>query len=141
MSNKEINMVQISGNLGQAPEYRGDLGKGGRATFSLAHSRYVPTLEGDTNFIKRTFWFRCVCWGKLATIASRLPKGAHIEVTGRLESRDWQDASGQRHSGVEIIVEQLEQREAPAQLETKPSKEYLSSTGKKRVTQGQNHRS
>lgn len=138
MSNKEINVVHLSGHLGQAPEYRGDLGNGGRATFSLAHSRYVPALEGETNFSKRTFWFRCVCWGKVATMASRLPKGTHIEVIGRLESWDWNDGSGQRHSGVEIIAEHLEQWEAPAQPETDPSKKKLSSASKKRVAQGQN---
>lgn len=130
-------MVQISGNLGQAPEYRPNLGQGGRATFSLAHSRYVPALEGDTNFIKRTFWFRCVCWGKLATTASRLPKGAHIKVTGRLESREWEDAKGQRQGGVEIIVEQIEQLPAQAQdqLETTPPKEAVTKVGKKAIGQ------
>jgi single-strand DNA-binding protein len=110
MSNN-INLVQISGNLGKAPEFRSEVGNG-LATFQLAHNRFVPSQgdsshgsSGKAEYSKRTSWFRCVAWGNMAEKIAKLEKGARIVVTGRLESHSWQDKQGQFQSRVEIVVE------------------------------------
>ncbi|HEX2913753.1 MAG TPA: single-stranded DNA-binding protein [Chloroflexia bacterium] len=107
--NNTINAVQLSGNLGKAPEYRPHTGSG-LATFSLANNRYIPRENGE--FEKRTGWFRCVAWGVVAEKVARLEKGARVLVTGRLESREWQDTYGIHHSGIEIVVENIQLLEA-----------------------------
>jgi single-strand DNA-binding protein len=110
MSNN-INLVQISGNLGKAPEFKAEVGTG-LATFQLAHNRFVASQgessngsSGKAEFTKRTSWFRCVAWGSVAEKVARLEKGARVVVTGRLESHSWQDKQGQLQSRVEIVVE------------------------------------
>jgi single-strand DNA-binding protein len=107
MSNN-INLVQISGNLGKAPEFKAEVGNG-LATFQLAHNRFVPNQgengssnggSGKGEYTKRTSWFRCV-----AEKVAQLEKGARIVVSGRLESHSWQDKQGNTQSRVEIVVE------------------------------------
>ena len=50
-----------------------------------------------------------VCWGKLANVANKyLSKGSKVYLEGRLQSRAWQDASGDKHYRTEIIVSYLE---------------------------------
>jgi single-strand DNA-binding protein len=110
MSNN-INMVQISGNLGKAPEFKAEVGTG-LATFQLAHNRFVAS-QGENGsssgskaeYMKRTSWFRCVAWGSMAEKVAKLEKGARVVVTGRLESHSWQDKQGQLQSRVEIVIE------------------------------------
>jgi single-strand DNA-binding protein len=113
MSNN-INLVQISGNLGKAPEFKAEVGTG-LATFQLAHNRFVPsqtengsTSGGKAEFTKRTSWFRCVAWGSMAEKVAKLEKGARVVVTGRLESHSWQDKQGNLQSRVEIVVEDFQ---------------------------------
>jgi single-strand DNA-binding protein len=110
MSNN-INLVQISGNLGKAPEFKAEVGTG-LATFQLAHNRFIPNQgessngsSGKAEYSKRTSWFRCVAWGNMAEKVAKLEKGARIVVTGRLESHSWQDKQGNSQSRVEIVVE------------------------------------
>jgi single-strand DNA-binding protein len=110
MSNN-INLVQIRGNLGKAPEFRAEVGTG-LAIFQLAHNRFVPNQgessngsSGKAEYSKRTSWFRCVAWGNMAEKVAQLEKGARIMVTGRLESHSWQDKLGQLQSRVEVVVE------------------------------------
>jgi single-strand DNA-binding protein len=107
MSNN-INLVQISGNLGKAPEFKAEVGTG-LATFQLAHNRFVPSQAENSGskaeYSKRTSWFRCVAWGNMAEKVAKLEKGARVVVTGRLESHNWQDKQGNNQSRVEIVVE------------------------------------
>jgi single-strand DNA-binding protein len=110
MSNN-INLVQISGNLGKAPEFKAEVGTG-LATFQLAHNRFVPSQAENgssggskAEYSKRTSWFRCVAWGNMAEKVAKLEKGTRVVVTGRLESRSWQDKQGQLQSRVEIVIE------------------------------------
>jgi single-strand DNA-binding protein len=112
MSNN-INLVQISGNLGKAPEFKAEVGNG-LATFQLAHNRFVPnqgdsssngSSSGKAEYSKRTSWFRCVAWGNMAEKVAKLEKGTRVVVTGRLESYSWQDKQGNTQSRVEIVVE------------------------------------
>lgn len=73
-------------------------------TFSLATSRRV--LDKQTNsYQEKTEWTPCVSYGKLAeTIGQHFQKGSEIFVTGRLQTRDWED-NGQKRYMTEVIVE------------------------------------
>lgn len=50
-----------------------------------------------------------VLWNKLAEIASRyLSKGGLVLIEGRIETRSWQDASGNKKYRTEIIGESMQ---------------------------------
>jgi single-strand DNA-binding protein len=128
MSNN-INLVQISGNLGKAPEFKAEVGTG-LATFQLAHNRFVPNQgdssngsSGKAEYSKRTSWFRCVAWGNMAEKVAKLEKGALVVVTGRLESHSWQDKQGNTQSRVEIVVEDFRLVETNKAVQTAEASE------------------
>ncbi len=57
-------------------------------TLSLAtKSSYKDKKTGE--YVSQTEWHQCVVFGKLATFAGSLKKGAHVEIDGELRSRDY----------------------------------------------------
>ena len=55
-------------------------------TLSLAtKSSYKDKKSGE--YVSHTEWHNCVVFGKLATFAGSLKKGAHVEIDGELRSR------------------------------------------------------
>jgi single-strand DNA-binding protein len=57
-------------------------------TLSLAtKSSYKDKKSGE--YISHTEWHQCVVFGKLATFAGSLKKGAHVEIDGELRSREY----------------------------------------------------
>lgn len=75
------------------------------ASFSLAVNRkYAKPGEA-----RETDFFNIIAWNKLAETASKyLKKGMQILITGRLQTRYWDDEQGQRHYVTEIIAEELD---------------------------------
>ena len=57
-------------------------------TLSLAtKSSYKDKKSGE--YVSHTEWHNCVVFGKLATFAGSLKKGAHVEIDGELRSREY----------------------------------------------------
>ena len=57
-------------------------------TLSLAtKSSYKDKESGE--YVSHTEWHNCVVFGKLATFAGSLKKGAHVEIDGELRSREY----------------------------------------------------
>ena len=57
-------------------------------TLSLAtKSSYKHKKTGE--YVSHTEWHNCVVFGKLATFAGSLKKGAHVEIDGELRSREY----------------------------------------------------
>jgi len=57
-------------------------------TLSLAtKSSYKDKKNGE--YVSHTEWHNCVVFGKLATFAGSLKKGAHVEIDGELRSREY----------------------------------------------------
>jgi single-strand DNA-binding protein len=42
----------------------------------------------------RTEWHRCTVWGKLTEFASKLEKGAHVQIEGELRYREYKQDRG-----------------------------------------------
>ncbi|MFQ1032575.1 single-stranded DNA-binding protein, partial [Gilliamella sp. BG4] len=54
---------------------------------------------------ERTEWHRVVIFGKLAEIAGEYcKKGSQVYLEGQLQTRKWQDQSGQDHYTTEVVV-------------------------------------
>ena len=45
--------------------------------------------NGKGEYDSRTEWHRCTAWGKLAEFASKLEKGAHVQIEGELRYREY----------------------------------------------------
>ena len=73
------------------------------ASFSLAVNRRFarPGEERQADFIN------IVAWSKLGEFCSKyFKKGQQVAVTGRLQTRTWDDDQGQKHYITEVIAEE-----------------------------------
>ncbi len=103
-----VNKVILIGNIGSDPEVKYTPNGVPVANFSLATSESW-TDKGSGQRQERTEWHRLVLWRKLAEIAGQyLKKGSKIYVEGKLQTRSWDDQSGQKRSITEIVVDSME---------------------------------
>lgn len=104
---KGVNRVIIVGNLGQDPEVK-YLPSGGAVTnITLATSEgWKDKQTGEKK--ETTEWHRVVLFGKLAEVAGEyLRKGSQVYIEGKLQTRKWQDQSGNDRYTTEIVVPQI----------------------------------
>ncbi len=116
----------IIGRLGRDPEMRYTPSGRPVTTFTVATSRTWNTSEGERKV--DTEWFNVVAWGNLAEICKQyLTKGQQVYVEGRLQSRSWDDAEGNKHTSVEIVANEMimlsERRDTEASAETETAEE------------------
>ena len=77
------------------------------ANVNLATNESWNDREGQRQ--ERTEWHRLVFWSKLAEIVGQyLKKGSKIYVEGRLQTRQWDDQSGQKRYTTEIVVSDMQ---------------------------------
>ncbi len=103
-----VNKVILIGNLGSDPEVRYTPDGVPVANFNLATSEsWNDRNTGERQ--ERTEWHRLVLWRKLAEIAGQyLKKGAKIYVEGKLQTRSWDDQSGQKRYTTEVVVNDMQ---------------------------------
>jgi single-strand DNA-binding protein len=104
---KDLNMVQLTGNLGKDPETKYTPQGSGVTKFSVAASRRWRTAEGEDR--ADTEWFNVVAWNKLDEICAQyLQKGSRVYIEGRLQTRSWDDQqTGQKRYMTEVIANDL----------------------------------
>ena len=102
-----VNKVILVGNLGRDPEIRTMQTGDKIATFSLATSdTWNDRQTGERR--ERTEWHRVVIFGRLAEIAERyLRKGSKVYLEGSLQTRKWQDQSGQDRYSTEVVLQRF----------------------------------
>ncbi|MDD5586446.1 MAG: single-stranded DNA-binding protein [Alphaproteobacteria bacterium] len=100
-----VNKVILVGNLGRDPEVRTFQNGGRVANLTLATSEnWKDKATGERK--ERTEWHRVVIFNEnLVGVAERyLKKGAKIYIEGQLETRKWQDQSGQDKYSTEVVL-------------------------------------
>jgi single-strand DNA-binding protein len=96
----------LIGNLGADPAMRYTPSGRPVTTFRLAASRSWKTAEGERR--TETEWFNIVAWGNLAEICNQyLSKGQQVYIEGRLQTRRWEDAEGNKRSTVEVVAGEM----------------------------------
>ncbi|MCG3210476.1 MAG: Single-stranded DNA-binding protein [Anaerolineae bacterium] len=101
-----LNKVMVIGNMGRDPELRYTPSGKPVTSFSLASSRSWVTPSGERR--EETEWFNVVAWGGLAEICNdKLAKSQQVYVEGRLQTRSWEDESGQRHFRTEVVASDM----------------------------------
>lgn len=100
-----INKVILIGNLGQDPEVKYTPSGNAVANLSLATDEsYKDRQTGQ--MVPKTEWHRIVMFGKTAEIAGQyLKKGSKVYIEGKLQTRKWQDQSGQDRYTTEVVVD------------------------------------
>lgn len=103
-----INKVILIGNLASDPELRSTPEGQQVCSFRLATNR-IWTDKQTGQKQQKTEFHNVVCWRRLAEIASKyLTKGNMVFIEGRLETRSWEDQSGNKRWRTEIIAENLQ---------------------------------
>ncbi len=99
-----INKVILLGHLGRDPEVKYMPNGNAVANITIATSEsWKDKNTGQQQ--DRTEWHRVVIFGKLAEIAGQyLKKGSLVYIEGQLQTRKWQDQSGQDRYTTEIVV-------------------------------------
>lgn len=99
-----VNKVILVGNLGRDPEVRTMQSGDKVANLSLATSEtWNDRQTGERR--ERTEWHRVVIFGRAADVAEQyLRKGSKVYVEGSLQTRKWQDQSGQDRYSTEVVL-------------------------------------
>jgi single-strand DNA-binding protein len=98
-----VNKVILLGNLGADPELRYTNSGTAVANFRIATNERWNDRNGEQQ--ERTEWHNIVAWGKLGEICGKyLKKGRPVFVEGRLQTRSWEDQSGNKRYTTEIVA-------------------------------------
>ncbi|RPF70464.1 single-stranded DNA-binding protein [Aurantiacibacter spongiae] len=101
-----LNKVMLIGNLGQDPEVRSFQNGGRVCNLRIATSEsWKDKATGERK--ERTEWHTVAIFSDgLVSVAERyLRKGSKVFVEGQLQTRKWQDQSGNDRYSTEIVVQ------------------------------------
>ena len=99
-----INSVNLTGRLTRNPELRKTQSDIAITNITLAVNRTFTDANGE----RQADFINCVLFRKTAEIAQQyLRKGNLVGVTGRLQSRSYDNKDGQRVFVTEVVVENL----------------------------------
>ena len=105
---KDLNRCEFIGRLGDDPTIRYTPDGKAVANISIACGEsWVDKQTGEKK--EKTEWVRIVAFNKLAEIIGEyLNKGSQIYISGKLQTRKWQDNNGDTKYTTEIIADQLQ---------------------------------
>jgi len=103
-----VNKAIIVGTCGKAPDIKHTNAGGTIVNVSVATNESWKDKTTGEN-IERTEWHRIVIFGKLAEIAAQyLKKGQQVYFEGKIQTRKWQDQSGQDRYSTEIVANEMQ---------------------------------
>jgi single-strand DNA-binding protein len=101
-----VNKVILVGNLGADPTLRYTASGTPVAQFNIATTERFNNRAGERE--ERTEWHRVVAWAKLAEICNQyLKKGKQVYIEGRLQTRQWEDQSGNKRYTTEVVANNM----------------------------------
>jgi single-strand DNA-binding protein len=102
-----VNKVILVGNLGDDPEVR-SLNNGGEVV-NMRVATSESWKDRDGNRQERTEWHRVVIFNEnLGRVAkSYLKKGSKVYLEGQIQTRKWQDQSGQDRYSTEVVLQRF----------------------------------
>lgn len=116
-----INNIVLVGRLTKDPDLRYTTSGTGVATSTLAVNRNFTSADGT----READFINCVIWRKPAeTLANYAKKGVLIGVTGRIQTRSYDNQQGQKVYVTEVIADNfqlLESKKADSSQNTQGS--------------------
>ncbi|MBE6993408.1 MAG: single-stranded DNA-binding protein [Ruminococcaceae bacterium] len=99
-----LNKAILMGRLTAEPELRQTQSNIPVTTFRLAVDRSYAR-QGEQ---KQTDFINIVCWRQTAEFVSKwFHKGQLVAVSGRIQTRDWQDQQGNRRTTTEVVADEV----------------------------------
>lgn len=101
-----LNKVMIIGNLGRDPEVRSFQNGGKVCNLTVATSeRWRDKNTGENR--EKTEWHRVAIFseGLVRVCEQYLRKGSKVFIEGQLQTRKWQDQSGQDRYSTEVVIQ------------------------------------
>ena len=109
-----LSSVCLVGRLTSDPELRHTPSNVAVATFTLAVNRNFKNQDGE----READFINCVIWRQQAeNLANWAKKGALIGVTGRIQTRSYDNQQGQRVYVTEVVAESFQLLESRASRE------------------------
>ena len=103
-----LNRVQLIGNLGQDPELRYTQTQTPVCSLNIATKEFRSDQQSGQRE-EFTTWHRVVVWSKQAENCSKyLAKGRQVYVEGRLQTRQWEDKTGQKRYTTEVVAQNVQ---------------------------------
>ncbi|MEY8462490.1 single-stranded DNA-binding protein [Streptococcus merionis] len=100
-----INNVTLVGRMTRDAELRFTPSNQAVATFTLAVNRNFKNQNGE----READFINCVIWRQAAeNLANWAKKGALIGITGRIQTRNYENEQGQRVYVTEVVVENFQ---------------------------------
>ena len=104
-----INNVTLIGRLAKDVELKYTPANQAVAQFTLAVNRTFKNANGE----RESDFINCVIWRKSAeNFANFAKKGALIGITGRIQTRNYENAQGQRVYVTEVVAENFQMLES-----------------------------
>ena len=109
-----INNVVLVGRLTKDPDMRYTSGGNAVTTFTLAVNRNFTSQSGN----READFINCVIWRKSAEkLAEYARKGTLLGVTGRIQTRNYENQQGQRVYVTEVLAEDFQLLESKSESE------------------------
>lgn len=109
-----INNVVLVGRMTRDAELKYTGNNIAVASFSLAVNRNFKDANGE----READFINCVIWRQQAeNLANRAKKGALIGITGRIQTRSYENQQGQRIYVTEVVAENFQMLESRAARE------------------------
>lgn len=120
MEQKMINNVVLVGRLTKDPDLRYTQSGQAVATFTLAVNRNFTNGNGE----READFINCVIWRKSAeSLVNYAKKGTLLGVTGRIQTRNYENQQGQRVYVTEVVAENYQLLESKGQSDARGSNE------------------
>ena len=102
-----VNKVILVGNLGNDPESKSFANGGEVVNMSVATTESWKDRDGNKQ--EKTEWHRVVIFNEnLGRVAKQyLRKGSKVYLEGQLQTRKWQDNSGQDKYSTEVVLQRF----------------------------------
>lgn len=111
-----INNVVLVGRLTKDPDLRYTASGNAVSTFTLAVNRNFTNQSGN----READFINCVIWRKSAeTLANYAKKGTLLGVTGRIQTRNYENQQGQRVYITEVVAENFQLLESRHEAENR----------------------
>jgi single-strand DNA-binding protein len=102
-----VNKVILVGNVGKDPETRYLDESTAITKFPMATSETYKNKAGER--VSTTEWHNVVLWRGLAQVAEKyVKKGTQIYIEGRIKTRSYDDAEGNKKYITEIVGDQMQ---------------------------------
>jgi single-strand DNA-binding protein len=101
-----FNNVTLIGYLGSDAQTRTTRNNSTLTVLSLATKRTWKNRQTGQRE-SQTTWHKCVSFGRTAEYAASLTKGAHVQVVGEIQTREYVAKDGAKKSVTEIRVQRI----------------------------------